>query len=306
MFFYLSKIVGFFVHPLHAVLLLLLGALVAGWCGARAIRNVGTVAAVLLLLLFGAVPVSDALMRPLEDRFEQPAVDTLDPRGLIVLGGGFEPGVVAETRGGMPFNDRAERMTKTVELAHRFPDMKIVFSGYSGRIVQYGATESEIARRFFEAQGIAPERIVCENRSRNTFENALFTKELVKPKEGETWLLVTSAFHMPRSVGIFRRIGWDVVPFPVDFKTPKETDNVTFDVGEGTEKAYLALHEWVGLVTYYLTGRSASLFPASTDREAAATARNGTPAAAMPSVETAHAVRAGAGQTGDQLKRSSP
>jgi len=111
---------------------------------------------------------------------------------------------------------------------------------------------------------------------------------------------------MPRSVGIFRRIGWDVVPFPVDFKTPKETDEVTFDVGEGTEKAYLALHEWVGLVTYYLTGKSASLFPAATDRGAAATARNGTPAAARPSVETAHAVRAGAGQPGDQLKRSSP
>lgn len=297
MFFYLSKILGFFVHPLHAVLALLVGALVAGWCGARALRSYALAASVLLLLLIGAAPVSDALLRPLEDRFEQPPIDGLHPRGLIVLGGGFESGLVSQTRGGMSFNDRAERMTKTVELARRFPDMTIVFSGYSGKIVPHGASESEIARQFFEEQGIAPERILYENRSRNTFQNALFTKQLVNPKEGETWLLITSAFHMPRSVGIFRKIGWTVVPFPVDFKTPKGTDKVAFDVGEGGEKIHLALHEWVGLVAYYLSGKSTSLFPAADEAVAQVPSQHAAIPADGSAVRAAHTLGTGAGQT---------
>ncbi|MBK8176879.1 MAG: YdcF family protein [Rhodospirillales bacterium] len=266
MFFVLSKVFEFIAHPLHIVLALLLGSLIAGWCGAGRLRSAGIIAAVVLLLLIGASPVSDAVMRPLEDRFAPPMIETLNPTGVIVLGGAVETGVVAETRDTAPLNDRAERMTKSVELAHRFPDMQIVFSGFSNSLAPEGPSEADIAQRFFEAQGIDPKRIRYERRARNTFENVLFSEALVQPAAGETWLLLTSAFHLPRSVGVFQALGWPVVPLPVDYRTPIGESRFSFDIGEGNENLDLALHEWVGLLAYDLTGKTLQLFPAPEPR----------------------------------------
>jgi uncharacterized SAM-binding protein YcdF (DUF218 family) len=260
-FFVLSKLFLFFTQSLHIVLLLLSGGVIAWAFGARALRNVLILASLALLILLGMVPIWDTVLRPLENRFPQPTLAGLRPQGLIVVGGAFESGAVAETRGTVTLNDHAERMTKTLALARRFPEMRIVFTGYSGNLASDGASEAQIARRFFEEQGLGPDRLTYENRSRNTFENALYSRELVKPASGETWLLVTSAAHMPRSVGIFRQLNWPVIPVPVDYKTPKEHTELAFDIAEGSAKANFAIREWTGLIIYALTGRSTSAFP---------------------------------------------
>ena len=157
----------------------------------------------------------------------------------------------------------AERMTEFVVLARRYPEAKLVFTGGQGSLVHGGTTEADVARRLFDALGVPEARVTYEDEARNTWENALLTRRLVEPKPGETWLLVTSASHMPRSVGAFRQAGWQVVPWPVNYRT-----------GHGFAALYDApfldrlqmfesgLREWLGLVVYRALGRSDALFPA--------------------------------------------
>ncbi len=172
--------------------------------------------------------------------------------------------MVSQPRGEVALNEAAERMTVIAELARRFPNARIVFTGGSGRIIYDGVTEASLAARLFESFGIAKERIVLEDKSRDTDENARFTKELLDPKPGERWLLVTSAHHMPRSVGVFRAAGFPVEAYPVDFRTRGAVDLLRpfSNVGDGLRRTDTAAREWVGLVAYRLTGRTDALFPA--------------------------------------------
>jgi len=103
-----------------------------------------------------------------------------------------------------------------------------------------------------------------EGRSRNTQENARFTLEMVKPKAGERWLLVTSALHMPRSVGCFRNVGFEVDAYPVGWRTSGRADLLLLNgrISDGLIHTDAAVREWVGLLVYWLTGRTSELFPA--------------------------------------------
>ena len=103
-----------------------------------------------------------------------------------------------------------------------------------------------------------------ENRSRNTYENAIMTRALVRPKPGESWLLVTSAAHMPRSIGIFRHIGWDMTAYPVDYRTfgNSRDDKPTTEALDSLRRLDVALHEWVGLAAYWAAGKTDTFFPA--------------------------------------------
>lgn len=214
-------------------------------------------------LLLGFGPFSAALIRPLEDRFARPAEPMAAPTGIIILGGGLKP-AISRARGSLDVQEAGSRMIEAAALAQRFPQARIVFTGGIGVLNENVATEVEIARRMLPAMGIAPERIVYEDRSRNTHENALFTREMLKPGEGETWLLVTSTWHMPRSMGVFRAAGFPVVPYPVDYTTFGASGDFDFDFDlvDGATRASRALREYIGLIAYRLTGRTQALFPA--------------------------------------------
>ena len=170
---------------------------------------------------------------------------------------------MSPVRDEVALNEAAERMTAMAELARRYPQARIVFSGGSGRLIFDGVSEASLAARLFESFGIAKERITLEDKSRDTLENARFTKELVQPKPGERWLLVTSAHHMPRSVGLFRAEGFAVEAYPVDYRTRGAIDLLRFfsTVGDGLRRTDTATREWVGLLVYRITGRTAELFP---------------------------------------------
>ncbi len=156
-------------------------------------------------------------------------------------------------------------MIAALELARRFPKARIVYSGGTGNLIAGLRAEAPVMGQLFEQLGIPRERIVLETRSRTTDENARFTRELVAPEPGERWLLVTSAYHMPRSIGVFRKAGFAVEPYPVDWRTGGWIDAwMPFDkLSAGLARADAAAHEWVGLLVYRMTGRSDAFFPES-------------------------------------------
>jgi uncharacterized SAM-binding protein YcdF (DUF218 family) len=160
-------------------------------------------------------------------------------------------------------NEAAERITVIAELARKYQSATILYSGGNGSPGPPGC-EAQIAAALFETFGVPARRLMLEDRSRTTAENAAFSRRLVMPKPGERWLLVTSAYHMPRSIGAFRRAGFPVEAYPVDYRTTGPADVwIPFDsIATGLRRTDLAVHEWIGLLAYWVTGRSSELFPA--------------------------------------------
>jgi len=262
MFFLLAKILGFFALPSNILITLaLIGVVLTGTRFARAGRRLA-ITAVILLALAGLSPLANAIILPLEQRFPPWDASRGAPTGIISLGGALDT-VVSPARGEVALNEAAERMTAIAELARRFPQARIVFSGGSDRIILAGVSEASLAERLFISFGIAKERITLEDKSRDTLENARFTRDIVQPKPSERWLLVTSAHHMPRSVGVFRAAGFAVEAFPVDYRTRGAIDMLRpfSNLGDGLRRIDTAMREWVGLLIYRLSGRTEELFP---------------------------------------------
>ncbi len=221
------------------------------------------------LLLFGlgaiiaiaVLPIGNFAAMPLEDRFAQPSPMPAHVDGVIVLGGAVET-ALTEDRGLPSLNGAAERMTAALVLARRYPQARIAFTGGSGSLAWEAISEADVARALWSEMGLPAARTVFEALSRNTYENAVFLKAIVHPQPGETWLLVTSAAHMPRAVGIFRRVGWDVVPYPVGYKTGRGWRVWSHpSLGEHLDLLDNAAHEYAGLAAYRLLGRTDALFP---------------------------------------------
>jgi uncharacterized SAM-binding protein YcdF (DUF218 family) len=261
MFFVLSKVLGFFAIPSNLVISMgLFGLLLLPTRFVRAGRRL-TVASVVVLALIGLSPLGNALILPLEQRFPAWAGQGA-PDGIVVLGGAVSTDVSA-ARNVVALNESAERMTVVAALARRYPNARLVFTGGSGALLFRDGTEAEFAVRLFETFGIARDRVITDDQSRNTAENAIFSRRLANPKPGETWLLVTSGYHMPRAVGIFRQHGFPVEAYPVDWRTRGMQDVVRpfFTMGDGIRRTDTAVREWVGLLIYWLTGQSSELFP---------------------------------------------
>jgi uncharacterized SAM-binding protein YcdF (DUF218 family) len=263
MFFLLSKTLGFFALPSNLVATLAALGIVLMFTRFRRAGRILATLGVVLLLLAGLSPLGNILIYPLEQRF--PPWDTARgaPTGIVVLGGAISPDVSA-AHGTPALTEAAERLTAVTELARRFPAARIIYSGGNARLLLVRGNEAEYALKLFESFGIARERLTPEDKSHNTVENARFSKALADPKPGERWLLVTSAYHMPRAIGIFRSAGFAVEACPVDWRTRGRVDlMMPFDsLTGGLRRTDTAVREWVGLVAYRVTGQSSALFPA--------------------------------------------
>jgi uncharacterized SAM-binding protein YcdF (DUF218 family) len=273
MFFVLSKVLGFFAQPSNLLIALgLAGALLSATRFARAGRRM-MIGALSLLAVFGMTPVGHWLLLPLEERFPRWQEGRGEPDGIVVLGGAVEE-IISSARDAFVLTEQGSRMTAAVELARRYPAARIVFSGGSGALLHGEVKEAAVARRMLERLGVEPTRITVEDRSRNTVENAIFSKAAADPKPGERWLLVTSAFHMPRAIGVFRQVSFPVEAYPVDWRTTGPADLFRFNwtMIIGLVRTSLATHEWVGLVAYRLAGHTSELFPGPLDRAGRATA----------------------------------
>jgi len=262
MFFVLSKLLGFFAIPSNLVVLIgIVGLFLLSTRFARAGRWLAFVSLVVLAIL-GLSPVGNALIIPLEHRFPPWDATRGAPDGIVVLGGAID-GLGPGNEVGL--NEGAERLTVVPELARRYPNARILFSGGSAALID-GDAEAKFALPLLESLGVARDRITLEDHSRNTVENAVYSKAIVQPKPGERWLLVTSAYHMPRAIGVFRKAGFPVEPYPVDWRTRGVEDALHpfATVSDGLRRTDTAVHEWVGLAVYWLTGRSSELFPVAT------------------------------------------
>ncbi len=262
MFFILSKILGFFANPSNLIISLgLLGVVMLLTPWRRAGFWLATVSMVVLAVL-GLLPIGNALILPLEDRFPAWQEEGAAPAGIVVLGGAITPDV-SMARHEVALNEAAERLTAAAALARHYPDARIIYSGGSGALIYGEGNEAPLALALFESLGVAAERIALEDRSRNTIENAVFSKAIAQPKPGERWLLVTSAYHMPRAVGAFRRAEFPIEPYPVDWRTRGKEDvfRLFASIGDGLRRTDTAVHEWVGLLAYWLSGKSSELFP---------------------------------------------
>ena len=261
----LSKILGSLAQPSSlAVLALLIGIWLLTRGRAPRLSRLLAWGGLLLLVGGGLSPLGNVLILPLEQRFA--AVPAPQPGarvdGIILLGG-FEDAHVSAGRGGLGLNEAAERVTEGLRLALRHPEAKVVFTGGAGGLFETAEASGPIGEFLAEA-GVDPARLVLENRSRNTYENAVFTRELVTPRPGERWYLVTSAYHMPRAVGLFRKAGFDVIAYPVDYRTrgPDDVTRTFARVPQGLMRLDVAANEWIGLFAYRALGRIDELFPA--------------------------------------------
>jgi uncharacterized SAM-binding protein YcdF (DUF218 family) len=262
LFFFLSKTLGVMLLPTNFLIGLgLAGVLLAVTRLIRLSRKLMIVSLV-LLALGGFSPLGNLLLYPLEQRFPPWDAARGAPDGIVVLGGTIDPDLsVAHER--PVTRSAADRVFAAAALARRYPNARIIFTGGSANLISNDAREADYAGEILESLGIAKMRLTMERNSRNTYENAVFTKALAAPKPGERWLLVTSAYHMPRSVGLFRKAGFAVEPYPVDWRVGRGADIFAFTniAGDGLGRTDTAMREWIGLVAYRLTGKTSELLP---------------------------------------------
>lgn len=211
-------------------------------------------------LACAVLPVGAWLLAPLENRFPVPILPArID--GIVVLGGAIDPALSAD-RGSLALNGKAERLVAFAALARRFPDARLIFTGGTGSLAQPALREGDRLADFLDAVGLSRARVAIERESRDTHENAIFAKALAKPAPGQIWLLVTSARHMPRSVGVFRKADWPVLAYPVDHLTRRNVAlRVDFSLPGGLGAVDEAAYEWLGLAYYRIRGRIDSWFP---------------------------------------------
>ena len=223
-------------------------------------RHIGTlllgfgVLALAVVLLF---PVDVWLLRPLEDRFPPPTLTHVD--GIVVLGGAISADVSAD-RAIPTLNRDGDRLVAFAALARAYPAARLIFAGGSA---SDGLTEAQATRSLLNQLGVPPGRVQYDDQSQTTWQNAVNALNLAHPASSETWVLITSAGHMPRAMGAFRGAGWpQILAWPVAYRTTKNTPPALLrPIGTKLVAVDLAAHEWAGLVEYRLSGRTEQLLP---------------------------------------------
>lgn len=256
-FFMVSKLIGALLRPDTWIIISLAVMVFALMKNRRRLALMTVSITLTLLVALSVLPLGDLLLQPIERTYvAQPPLDRVD--GIVVLGGG-EDARASAYWDQMQLNEGGERYTAVLALARRFPQARVLFTGGSGALSDLGGivtSEADMAERFFLDQGIAPGRLLLEDQSRNTAENARLSLALAAPGPGETWVLLTSAFHLPRAMRSFNAAGWTgLVPWPVDYRTSSFTDRIGWNLTRNLQVLTTAIREQVGQIAYLLSGR---------------------------------------------------
>ena len=254
MFFILSKLFWIVFAPSHVPFVLAAAAIVLALLHRERLARQVVIALFGYLFVVGGLPIGALALRPLENRYPRPAwpahVD-----GILVLGGGLDvPTLMSRGVVGRPAAE--PRLIGAFELARRYPDARLIFSGGSGEVVP-DAADAVGAKYIFAQVGLAPARLELESKSRNTWENLAFSRAIARPREGQVWVLATSASHLPRAMGVAARLHWKMVPWPTDYATQRSGLPGFLDLPQNLELADMAFHEWIGLAGYRLSGKTA-------------------------------------------------
>ena len=271
LFFILSKIVQFCIEPLNWVIIFVILSLLFMGLRKPHLCKRFLLLALVDLLIIGWLPTSEIFLRVLEDAAPKANLARMSEKdfgGIIILGGAIEGGEIAGDRGEVSIYSAAERATKAFELIRRYPDLPFIFSGFSGRLSPKGMSEADAFKQLVVEQGLPDKNAHYENQSRNTYENIVLMKpmmlalgakganqvdEVDKPEK--PWLLITSASHMYRSLKIFQKQGIEVIPVPVDYQTGNQLRWDKFDLEDGVQNWNKVMHEGVGLLAYWITGK---------------------------------------------------
>ncbi len=263
MFFYISKFMWFIVAPGNLLFLALIVGVILLWTPWKRTAKYLLSFVAMISLFIAVIPLGTMAISVFEDRFSKPTLSDHEVDGIIVLGGVISP-ALSVSRNELSFGSATERLIAFAALAKRYPKAKLVFTGGSGDPFNPNLSEAHMIRPLLANLGMPISRIQFEGKSRNTVENAQMTYDMIQPQTKERWLLVTSAFHMPRAVGCFRRVGWNVIAYPVDYGTMGNADMpaLQFNFTLGISYLNAAVHEALGLLMYFLSDKTDSLFPA--------------------------------------------
>jgi uncharacterized SAM-binding protein YcdF (DUF218 family) len=260
LFFYLSKIGWTLVQPDAVLVYVVVIVTLLLWLNKTQTARRLLTLLMLIIVAIAALPISYWLYSPLEKRFAANPALPGSVDGIILLGGTIQP-LVSNKWNQVALGPSAEREVAFAALARQYPNARLLMTGGSGNLLNQELKEADLSPRLLRDLGLDSTRVVFERDSRNTYENALNGKPLMQPKPGETWLLITSAFHMPRAVGVFCGQGWPVLPWPVDYKTAEEDESIGFNLAGKLQDLDQVLHEWLGLVAYRVTGKTPALLP---------------------------------------------
>jgi uncharacterized SAM-binding protein YcdF (DUF218 family) len=260
MFFTLSKILGGIADPATLLAIFTLAGGMAILARRLRLAVLFQSISVAIVLFFGVLPGANWLALPLESRFPANPPLPSDVAGIIALGGTER--LEQSAAWGQPIVSDPGPIVALINLGRRYPNAKLVFTGGLHATHDEKLSEADIVRQLIDELGADAAAITYEDRARNTHENAVFTYQLMHPKPGERWILICQAIGMPRAVGVFRRAGWNVIPFPAGYLSgSKGAVTVSFDLLDGLNLAYFAVHEWVGLIIYRLMGYTEEVFP---------------------------------------------
>ncbi|WP_417317370.1 YdcF family protein [Emcibacter sp.] len=262
----ISRTIWTLLQPSNSLLLILAIGLILTWRGRMKWGLRLSFFSLICLVLIGISPAGKWLAIPLEQRFaDYRSVPDGDYAGIIILAG-TESTSLSSVHDQAILKDAAERLSGGVKMARLFPELPVIHTGGLGEGYW---TENKVAERFFTDVGLDISRVYFEGKSHNTWTNAIKSLALIKAQKLDAegiWLLVTSASHMPRSVGAFREAGLKIRPYPVDFSTDLTYSAFPeFEAGKNLATFDKISHEWLGLLVYYVTGRSSSLFPGEND-----------------------------------------
>jgi len=261
MFFYLSKVLWFFAEPGNALLIALIIGLFLTMTRFKKLGRSIVALVVVAALSITFLPFGSWMRLALEDRFPSQDLSLQSVDGIIVLGGVINPQLSA-ARETLVIGGTVERITKSAELARANPNAKVIFTGGTGSLFDTDVREADYVVSLYESLGVRAPQLLLDREARNTWENVTNARHMVEPGPYDRWVLVTSAFHMPRAVGVFRAQGWEVIPYPVDYSTnPYEKVNSPLSFTQGLGSLYGATHEWIGLIAYWLNGKSDAAFP---------------------------------------------
>lgn len=261
LFFFASKIIWLLITPENIILLMLCLSLLLLYINRVKLAKILLTITTFLLITLSFFPIGEWLLYPLESRFQNnPALpNKID--GIIVLSGA-EDTERSTLWNQVELGPSAERDFAFLALARKFPKAKLVFTGGTGSLNKQQYKAADVAEKLFAEQNFDVSRISFERESRNTYENVVFSKKFIQPVKNENWILITTGWHMPRSVGIFCKSTWPVIPYPVDHQTKKGSLlRIDFDLLGNFITLKTAIKEWVGLFAYYLTGKTTSFLP---------------------------------------------
>lgn len=265
MFYFLSKTIGHLINTgmVHGIVLaVLLLLLVLRSTRRFAIR--GIIFVTILSMLITIVPVGAFLSRELERRFDKPDLTETEFVGVITLSGSLDPRAYL-TRGEVQIPSAPDRIFTMLKLANRYPQRPVIFTGGDGVLTDRGFSEAAVLQSWLNDSAMLTDNMYFEAHARNTHENAQNSLEMIYSNwpqlAKKPWLLVTSAEHMPRAVGVFRKAGWSIIPYPVGRFTSDDIHLTSLNVSSGIKSLGRGLREWVGLTAYYWTGRTDEWFP---------------------------------------------